>query len=57
MFRDDHNNNLFLELLNDGMKTYNIILYFYVLMGNLFHLLSETPLANLGGIYLEAEVR
>ena len=47
IFRDDHDKNLFLELLNDGLKTYNIILYCYVLMDNHFHLLLETPLANL----------
>jgi len=47
IFRDDHDKNLFLELLNDGLKTYHIILYCYVLMDNHFHLLLETPLANL----------
>ena len=47
IFRDDHDKNLFLELLNDGLKTYNIILYCYVLMDNHFHLLLETPFANL----------
>ncbi|MCR4293391.1 MAG: transposase [Candidatus Kuenenia sp.] len=34
-------------MLNDGLKTYSIILYCYVLMDNHFHLLLETPLANL----------
>ncbi|MCC7213067.1 MAG: transposase, partial [Candidatus Brocadia sp.] len=38
---------MFLELLNDGLKTYYIILYCYILMDNHFHLLLETPLANL----------
>ncbi|MCF6153696.1 MAG: hypothetical protein E3K36_00275 [Candidatus Brocadia sp.] len=47
IFRDDHDKNLFLELLNDGLKTYHVILYCYVLMDNHFHLLLETPLANL----------
>ncbi|WP_347275324.1 transposase [Candidatus Kuenenia sp.] len=47
IFRDDHDKDVFLELLNDGLKTYNIILYCYVLMDNHFHLLLETPLANL----------
>ncbi|MBM4054330.1 MAG: hypothetical protein FJ264_06610 [Planctomycetes bacterium] len=47
IFRDDHDKNVFLELLNDGLKTYHIILYCYVLMDNHFHLLLETPLANL----------
>ncbi len=47
IFRDDHDKNVFLELLNDGQKTYCIVLYCYVLMDNHFHLLLETPLANL----------
>src|SRR5574337_642929 len=47
IFRDDHDKNVFLELLNDGIETYHIILYCYVLMDNHFHLLLETPLANL----------
>ncbi|MCC7211958.1 MAG: transposase, partial [Candidatus Brocadia sp.] len=46
-YRDYHDGYLFLELLNDGLKTYYIILYCYVLMDNHFHLLLETPLANL----------
>ncbi|GAN34720.1 MAG: hypothetical protein DYG83_16565 [Candidatus Brocadia sp. AMX2] len=48
IFRDDHDRNVFLELLSDGVKTYNINLYCYVLMDNHFHLLLETPLGNLG---------
>ncbi|MFN3532173.1 MAG: transposase [Candidatus Brocadia sp.] len=47
IFRDSHDKKVFLELLKDGLKTYNIILYCYVLMVNHFHLLLETPLANL----------
>ncbi|MFO0795694.1 MAG: transposase [Candidatus Brocadiaceae bacterium] len=47
IFKDDYDKNVFLELLNDGLKTYHIILYCYVLMDNHFHLLLETPLANL----------
>ncbi|UJS17512.1 MAG: transposase [Candidatus Jettenia sp.] len=47
IFKDDHDKNVFLELLHDGLKTYTIILYCYVLMDNHFHLLLETPLANL----------
>ena len=47
IFKDNHDKSVFLELLNDGLKPYNIILYCYVLMDNHFHLLLETPLANL----------
>ena len=47
IFKDDCDKNVFLELLNDGLRTYHIILYCYVLMENHFHLLLETPLANL----------
>lgn len=47
IFKDDQDRNVFLELLNDGLNTYNIILYCYVIMDNHFHLLLETPLGNL----------
>ena len=49
IFKDNHDKSVFLELLNDGLKTYNIILYCYVLMDNHFHLLLKTSLANLRG--------
>lgn len=48
IFKDDQDKNVFLELLSDGVKTYNIILYCYILMDNHFRLLLETPLGNLG---------
>lgn len=47
IFRDDQDKKQFLELLNDGLKTYTTLLHGYVLMENHFHLLLETPLANL----------
>ncbi|GAB63485.1 conserved hypothetical protein [Candidatus Jettenia caeni] len=47
IFKDDYDKNIFLESLSDGLKTYTIILYCYVLMDNHFHLLLETPLSNL----------
>jgi putative transposase len=47
IFKDDYDKNKFLELSNDGLKTYTIILYCYVLMNNHFHLFLETPLSNL----------
>ncbi|NUO08894.1 MAG: hypothetical protein HUU08_09505 [Candidatus Brocadia sp.] len=31
IFKDDHDKNVFLELLHDGLKTYPIILYCYAL--------------------------
>ncbi len=46
IFKDDQDKNVFLELLNDGLNTYNIILYCYVIMDNHFHLLLETPLVR-----------
>ena len=39
---------MFLDLLRDSLRTHNVILYCYVLIENHFHLLLETPLANLG---------
>ena len=47
IFQGNHDKKVFLDLLSDGLKTYHIILYCYVLMDNHFHLLLETPLANL----------
>ncbi len=47
IYRDDQDRKVFLELLINGIETYNIILYCYVLMDNHFHLLLETPLGNL----------
>jgi len=47
IFRGNHDKKVFLELLSDGLKTYHIILFCYVLMDNHFHLFLETPLANL----------
>jgi len=47
IFKDETDKKVFLDLLEDSLKTYNAILYCYVLMENHFHLLVETPLANL----------
>src|SRR3990170_921746 len=47
IFKDDLDKKVFLGLLSDGLKTYHITLFCYVLMDNHFHLLLETPLANL----------
>ena len=47
IFKDNRDKKVFLELLSDGLKTYHITLFCHVLMDNHFHLLLETPLANL----------
>lgn len=47
IFRDIEDRKIFLQLLEEFLKTYNIKLYTYVLMNNHFHLLIETPLGNL----------
>ena len=47
IFRDETDRKTFLNLLKDSLKTYQIILYCYVLMDNHFHFLVETPRANL----------
>jgi len=47
IFRDDTDREVFLNQLNDSLKTYRAILHCFVLMDNHFHLLLETPLANL----------
>jgi len=47
IFADDHDRDFFLKTLKESLNTYHVILYSYVLMSNHFHLLLETPLANL----------
>jgi len=47
IFADDPDRDFFLQTLKESLNTYNVILYSYVLMSNHFHLLLETPLANL----------
>lgn len=47
IFRGDKDRRYFLELLEGTATRYGTILYTYVLMDNHFHLLIETPRANL----------
>ena len=47
IFENDHDRDFFLKTLKESLNTYHVILYSYVLMSNHFHLLLETPLANL----------
>jgi putative transposase len=47
IFRDDSDRSRFLQLLNQSVNIYTVKLHSYVLMTNHFHLLVETPLANL----------
>ncbi len=47
IFRDDADRGRFLQLLNQSVNIYTVKLHSYVLMNNHFHLLVETPLANL----------
>jgi REP element-mobilizing transposase RayT len=47
IYRDDADRRRFLQLLNQSLNIYTVKLHSYVLMTNHFHLLVETPLANL----------
>jgi len=47
IFRDDRDRTLFLEKLRVSIEIYDVMLHAYVLMGNHFHLIAETPKANL----------
>jgi len=47
IYRDDNDRELFLEKLKSSLDIYQVILHAYVLMGNHFHLIVETPRANL----------
>lgn len=48
IFQDDKDREKFLSILKESVSIYNIKIHSYVLMINHFHLLLETPLANLG---------
>ena len=47
IFNDDKDKEVFLEILGNVVKTYNWICHAYCLMDNHYHLLIETPEANL----------
>ncbi len=47
IYRDDSDRGLFLEKLKASIEIYGVALHAYVLMGNHFHLLVQTPKANL----------
>lgn len=50
IFLDDEDSKRFLRILAQSLVIYSAKLHAYVLMGNHFHLLLETPLANLSEI-------
>ena len=47
IFRDDHDRRRFLEQLRSALDMFGVRLHAYVLMSNHFHLIIETPKANL----------
>ncbi len=47
VFRDDRDNQLFVETLGEACGRCGWLIHAYVLMGNHYHLLLETPEANL----------
>ena len=47
IFRKDKDHEKFLEYLNMAYKSYGIYVLTYCLMPNHYHLIIETPLANL----------
>ena len=47
IFRDEQDREKFLEVLDSVVKRYNWLCHAYCLMGNHYHLLIETPDANL----------
>ncbi len=48
IFADEQDCERFLQLLGESLRRYRVVLHAYVLMGNHYHLLAETELANLG---------
>jgi REP element-mobilizing transposase RayT len=47
IFRDDHDRTHFLAQLESALEIFSVRLHAYVLMSNHFHLIVETPKANL----------
>jgi putative transposase len=47
IYRDDRDRELFLERLRTSLDIYQVVLHAYVLMGNHFHMMVQTPRANL----------
>ena len=47
IFRDDHDRTRFLEQLRSALDIFGVRVHAYVLMSNHFHLIVETPKANL----------
>ena len=47
IYEDDADRKMFMSLLEQVCKTYNWLCHAYCLMGNHYHLLVETPEANL----------
>ena len=47
IFKDDKDREMFLETLGEMCERSGIVIYSYVLMGNHYHLLVETPAGNL----------
>ena len=47
VFRDDQDRRRFLELLEEWVERFGLRLHAYVLMDNHYHLLVQTPQANL----------
>jgi REP-associated tyrosine transposase len=47
IYRDDSDRELFLEKLKVSLEIYGVAVHAYVLMGNHFHFLIQTPKANL----------
>ena len=61
IFIDDHDRELFLGVLGKVASRFQLVVYAYCLMGNHYHLLLETPEANLSkalrqlnGVYTQA---
>jgi REP-associated tyrosine transposase len=47
IYRDDRDRELFLERLRTSLDIYQVVVHAYVLMGNHFHMIMQTPRANL----------
>ena len=56
IFKDDRDRNVFLEKLQTSLEIYSVRLHAYVLMQNHFHLICQTPKANLSAFMRQFNV-
>jgi len=50
IFKNDHYYHAFIDTLSEASERFDLVVHGYCLMGNHYHLLLQTPHANLGRV-------